>query len=423
MNDVELLKYAIDHGMIDMQTMRSEIEMKNRRAILAAHPYGIFETSDHKFTTRFSDPERGTIQRKRSNREDLEDLIVAFYSTPGGLAGIEGPVGERRPKTFEQCFFEWVEQQKSYGLSGNSISRYKTDYKRFFKDTPFSEMDIEEIKTSDVTNFCLDRLKHFPMKRKSFNNFFGIIRGVFDKEYYDGRVKEQAYLRVNKRAFGRVLDKTVKQSEERILNDDQADLLLEHLHVRQQEKPEYIALYAVELAFYTGMRVGEIAALRWADVTDRFIHISVSEKYDREAKMYFIDDTKTHKDRKFPMTDDIRLLLDRVYNIEKTRDWIGEYVFSNDKGRVHCRIITECVRNQCVMLGMQTKGIHAIRRTLNSNMRRNGVPETMAASMLGHSVEVNRMHYTYDTSMMDEKRQAVINACSSYKSLPFSLPN
>ena len=49
------------------------------------------------------------------------------------------------------------------------------------------------------------------------------------------------------------------------------------------------------------------------------------------------------------------------------------------------------------------KSIHAIRRTLNSNMKCAGVSGTVAVSLLGHTEKVNEENYTYDVSSMEEK--------------------
>jgi integrase len=49
------------------------------------------------------------------------------------------------------------------------------------------------------------------------------------------------------------------------------------------------------------------------------------------------------------------------------------------------------------------KSIHAIRRTVNSNLKCNGVSTTVASSLLGHTERVNETNYTYDVSGMAEK--------------------
>ena len=76
-------------------------------------------------------------------------------------------------------------------------------------------------------------------------------------------------------------------------------------------------------------------------------------------------------------------------------------------GRVHTNIISSCIKNKCRQLGIEEKGIHAYRKTLNSKMRCNGVSSTVAASLLGHSKEVNENYYTFDISDIAEKAKIV----------------
>ncbi len=60
-------------------------------------------------------------------------------------------------------------------------------------------------------------------------------------------------------------------------------------------------IYAIELAIYTGMRIGELTGLKWEDIVeDKYILIRRSEKYDRTEKRYYIADTKTYKTTNIP---------------------------------------------------------------------------------------------------------------------------
>jgi hypothetical protein len=56
---------------------------------------------------------------------------------------------------------------------------------------------------------------------------------------------------------------------------------------------------------------------------------------------------------------------------------------------------------------IEQKSIHACRRTVNSTLRCLGVSSTVAASMTGHTPEVNESHYTYDISDLDKKREVM----------------
>ena len=103
---------------------------------------------------------------------------------------------------------------------------------------------------------------------------------------------------------------------------------------------------------------------------------------------------------------------------EKTRkheirnNCLGEFVFYDENGRVHCRILSGWMRTNTMTSEFEhTKSIHAIRRTLNSNMRCAGVPAPVAAAILGHTEKVNNENYTYDITTMKEKEE-VLKAAS-----------
>lgn len=57
--------------------------------------------------------------------------------------------------------------------------------------------------------------------------------------------------------------------------------------------------------------------------------------------------------------------------------------------------------------GIHGGGITVLRKTINSNLRQNGVLVTIVASMLGHTEEVNNKYYTYDTSSLPEKQKII----------------
>jgi len=199
-----------------------------------------------------------------------------------------------------------------------------------------------------------------------------------------------------------------KKSKDKILVlDKDMVLLCEQLQEDYKNQPEYIPSYAVELAILTGMRVGEIAALTWDSISKDGILINKSEKYNRKTNTYFIDATKNKKERLFPMCNEISNLLDKVKKAELQNGYICEWVFANEDGRVHAPVISSCIKNKCRQLGIEERGIHALRKTFNSKIRNIGVAPTVAATLLGHSVEVNQKYYTFDVTSNDEKKEIV----------------
>ena len=68
----------------------------------------------------------------------------------------------------------------------------------------------------------------------------------------------------------------------------------------------------------------ELSALKWEDVHEDHIHICRSEKYNRRKKEYFIDETKNKEVRNFPLSPEIRNVLERVKRAEVRNGYICE---------------------------------------------------------------------------------------------------
>lgn len=165
----------------------------------------------------------------------------------------------------------------------------------------------------------------------------------------------------------------------------------------------------------TGFRVGELAALRWDRIYDDHIHIDLSEKYNRVKKEYYITSTKNGKERDYPLTPEIQVLLKRVYDVEKKYGYLSEYVFSNENGRIHARTISESARSASIYMGMESKSIHTYRRTISSKLKCGGVPTVVVASLMGHTEEVNEHNYTYDVTDKKYKKEIIENITKNLK--------
>lgn len=170
-------------------------------------------------------------------------------------------------------------------------------------------------------------------------------------------------------------------------------------------KPVFVQNYAIELATMTGMRVGELAALKWECVQDDFLRIDYSEHridYEDKPCEYYIGEPKNCKHRTFPMSDEIKTLLNKVKDLQKKYGITSEYVFANKTGRVNSHTISCAMSRRCKDSGIDTRSIHAIRRTVSSHLRA-VLPIATVANMLGHLEETNERHYNYDVTADEVK--------------------
>lgn len=406
--NIDDFQKAIEHGIIDEAYVRERIENMKREEILQNHSYKITQGKDGNWRTYVKDSTKPSGCRliKKSTEKKLQDELIRYY-------------GEQKNKalTFKDVYFQWREVQDRL-VTDNTVYKYNTDYKRFFKDSAFEQLPIEEITEDMIKLYFHDSIKQNKLTKGAFKKLYGYVNNTFAKAYREKIITENPMIHFVCKQFYPYCEEVDKPLDKQIFSDEEEQLILEKLHSEYVLKPNYIPNYAVELASLTGMRVGEIVALKWEDVhmevTYPYFLIDKSEKYNRSTKEYFIDKTKNKKIRQFPIDNKIKRLLFELKKVQFKYGFYGEWVFANEDGRIHAPVVSSCIKNKCRQLNITEKGIHAFRKTLNSEMRCSGVSEVVASALLGHSPQVNREYYTFDTSSMEDKANIVakIHACS-----------
>ena len=395
-----VLEEATNCGIIDLAYVQDKIDEMKKQKYLEMHPYSITLGKDGFWHTYLplGNSKRKAVKKK--SKEDIDNVEIDFWK-------------RNTTTTFKQRYSVWVERQKQCGRSNNTISKYESDYIRFFEGDRLENMDIRDIDEVVLSQFIERLLKSKEIPYRALQAMIGYVNGVFKKSVKDGIIKksdnpcDEVDLPLYKQYCKR---ETIKTSAERTFSKKEKNSLLDILATNHETKPNYIPSYAVELSLYTGMRVGELSGLMWEDIDteQNIIHIRHSEKHDRKNNEYYISLPKNGKIRDFPLTPEIEDILNRVKKVELKNNWLTEYVFSNDKGRVHARTISECMRLKTSGTDFHNvKCIHTSRRTVNSEYAKAGMPATARASIIGNTERVNEQNYTYDISEMDYKRSII----------------
>lgn len=403
-NQNEVLNYAMQNGIINLADIQQLVEMTKRQKTLENHKWSIYQGSDGKWRTYLPDDIKGRKLIKKSTKEDVENAIIAYYNAK------EKAEQEKNVKCFNDVYFLWREFHDA-GVVDNTMAKYDTDYKRYFEDEEFfCKRDITTITEYDIQRYLFNVTKEKKLCMKATKTLFGYMKNTFTFAMRKKYIEENpmAYL-VAKDFYKFCVPSSRSQRKKTIVSDD-ASKLLDQFQKTHSKKENYIPMYAVELAVLTGMRVSEIVALKWDDIVDNNIVISKSEKFNRKTSERYIDDTKNHLIRVFPLTGQISELLDTVRYIQKKNGITSEWIFADETGRIHAGKVSSCIKNKCIAANIQTYGIHAYRRTLNSQMAKDGIPTTVRASLLGHSERVNEEYYTFDIAEMEEKRKIIEKA-------------
>lgn len=148
--ELEALQYMKKCGKLDMVNVQKQADMIKRNEYLSMNPWKISEPKSDKFWRGYipdkSKP-NGRRQIKRTTRKGVEDAIIDYWKK------------ESDHIYFSDAFQEWKDIQELIGVSGNTLLKYKSDYKRFFSGTDFEKMDIRDITSQTISVFMIQTIK------------------------------------------------------------------------------------------------------------------------------------------------------------------------------------------------------------------------------------------------------------------------
>ncbi len=380
----------------------------------AVHRYEISRGKDGRWATYVPDQTkpRGRREVRRKSLTDLYKYLISFYDLDITLA-------EEETLTFEQLFSKWVEYKKQFvgasnskkSISPSTVRRYERDYDHYIKGTDFAELRISLISSTLLEEFFLQIIREYQMSDTNAGNVIGYFSQAFAFARRSRLITENPMDYIDKQLLlSKCTLQPEKTDEERILSEKEMVALLSAVQEHEKKYPAYMPDYAIELAMLTGMRVGELAALKWSCVDDVYIHIDYSEHrldYSDKPTEFVVGEPKNRKHRVIPVTKDIRELFSRIKEVHPTGK--DDFIFVKKNGnRYRASEIGGAVRRRCASIGIENGSIHRIRRTVSSVLNQ-VLPQKDVSALLGHTETVNEMHYNYSTADIQEKTSALIH--------------
>ena len=178
---------------------------------------------------------------------------------------------------------------------------------------------------------------------------------------FSDAVREWHWL--NENPLRRVSKESESQGRVRYLSDEERTTLLDQVRKSKQK-----GLYAVVLlALTTGMRRGEILALRWPDI-------------DLKRGIAVLHKTKNQERRSVPIVPEVAKLLEEIGRV---RHLDTDLVFSRD-GEAITIEIDHSFREALKAAGIENFRFHDLRHTAASYLAMSGATSAEIAAVLGH---------------------------------------
>lgn len=399
----EMLKYAIDNGILNPELIFAQVEMKKRNRYIEQHNHKIWYNEKRKqwYTYLDDNSKRGYSLKHRSSKKEIENLVVDFYKKQ-----------ENEPY-FDKVVEMWLEQKLSYGeISPQTYNRYANDFKRFY--TPnciVYQMRIKDIDENILEAYIKTTIKQFNLTAKSYAGFRTIIRGTF--KY----AKRKNLTDLSISTFFGDLDlarnsfkKRIVNKEDEVFSEDEVKLITGYLRNKRD-----IRSLGVLLAFETGMRVGELSGLKKEDISKNIIHIQRTEITYKDPKTQ----NRICEVRDYPKSDagDRYLIipegaLDTIDEIIKINP-NGKYLFSDEGKRVRSNAFNRKLDRICEELKIPLRSMHKIRKTYGTTLIDQNVDESLVAEQMGHKdISTTKKYYYFSNKGNKAKTEQINRALS-----------
>ena len=205
--------------------------------------------------------------------------------------------------------------------------------------------------------------------------------------------------------------------EIRWLSEEEIQIFKEQaMSTYKNGKTRYIYGLPITLIIYTGLRCGELAALKWSDIDfeNKTINIrkNIVTAYDYEdinnkkARIQLQESTKTSKGRKIPLIKNAENILN---DIKSQYDEINPdgFVINNSDKMVTVSTLSDSYTN--IANGAEIEnplGIHTLRHTFASLLIKKGVDIKIVSEILGHK-DVSFTYNIYVHILEEQKTYAM----------------
>lgn len=256
---------------------------------------------------------------------------------------------------------EYLSAKAVEGCSTSSLKYYESTIKKMF----FSlNKGIQKISTSDLRDYLTTYKNENDSSKVTIDN----IRRIFSS-FFSWLEDEDIIIKSPVRRIHKV--KSPKNIKETYSDED-----LENLRDSCNELRD---LSMIDLLTSTGMRVGELVRLNWADLDFEERECVVLGKGNKERLVYFDARTKLHL---------------KNYLLERSDNNEALFVSLNSP---HQRMTIGGIENRIKKLGKRI-GInkahpHKFRRTLATNAIDKGMPIEQLQKLLGHERIDTTLHY------------------------------
>lgn len=287
--------------------------------------------------------------------------------------------------TVNQVMTEWLYENKNQ-LKISSYQKYNTIFKNHISNR-IGELQLKYISPQIITKIIYNLLSE-DLSGETVNLVLIVLEMglTHAKERYKVTVPEIHLL------------KTAKP-QTKVFSETEQNILVQHLLSHND-----IYSFGILLALYTGLRIGEVCALEWEDITETTIHIRKTmqrlKNSDGVTEVMILPPKTGSSDRTIPIPAALKTIID-CYRQE------SGYVLTRSNGKFTEPRLLQIKFAKCLdKCGIDKANFHTLRHTFATRCIEAGVDVKTLSELLGHS-DVKTTLNRYVHSSFDLKQKSI----------------
>lgn len=430
-NDNNLLLQALEYGILDLSDTQEQVNMKKKEKFLKNHDFDVWKGTNGYWYTYLPDGKKGRKQKKRKTKDALNQCIIEFYEqqdSESTLMHKEIDQINKKNITLKELYEQWIDFKSDQSKATSYPKRITCSWKKYYLSDPY----IVDTPVISFTKFDLERWIYRLIKKYNI---------LTKNEYYNATIilrqclslaVELKYITCNYFAEIKLRKNTLQRkkkadAENQIYYTEEYTKLQNALYNKFQKYPNNTTYFAILFAFETGLRIGELAAVKFSDIEKMdpdSIHIQRQEvknfRFNEDKSMSFCgysvsNHPKTDDGyRKVPLTDRAKEIIEMQKEMQKERGIdIGGYIFFKDGKKITQDQLQKSIENCCNDAGINVKRIHKIRKTYISTLIESQLSIEEVRRIAGHADErVTYGNYCFNLRTKKETRDLINKALS-----------
>ena len=288
--------------------------------------------------------------------------------------------------TVDEVMQEWLEHGRNQ-LKISSYQKYQATIRNHISKQ-IGKISIRNLTSVTISKFTDNLLLNEGLSKDTVNNVL-IVLGMgldFAKTHYQMIVPDIHLLRATK-------------AKTRVLSVHEEKVLVRHLLSQDN-----VFSFGILLALYTGLRVGELCALKWEDFSENTIHISKTmqrlKNTSGKTEVMILPPKTNSSDRVIPIPIALVPIISK-YCKEKG------YVLTRSNGRyIEPRLMQYKFAKYAEVCGLENAHFHTLRHTFVTRCIESGMDAKTLSEILGHS-DVKTTLNRYVHSSFELKKQGI----------------